>query len=220
MIVNFNAMKKGIFITFEGIDGSGKTTQINALIDRLQAAGISYLLLREPGGTEIGEKIRDILLDKNHHRMCAITELLLYSASRYQLTESRIIPALETGEVVICDRFYDSTTAYQGYGRGIDLDFIRQLNTVATKSLAPDKTFILDITLDERHRRLGRKSLDRLEKEALDFHQRVRAGFLKMAIDEPQRLVVLNGNQNPDKLSNQIWEHFKLIKETKANETK
>ncbi|MGC9364510.1 MAG: dTMP kinase [Fidelibacterota bacterium] len=213
-------MNKGLFITFEGIDGSGKTTQINALIDRLQAAGLSYLLLREPGGTEIGEKIRDILLDKNHHHMCAITELLLYSASRYQLTESRIIPALADGHIVICDRFYDSTTAYQGYGRGIDLDFIRRLNRVATKSLVPDLTFILDISLDERHRRLGQKSLDRLEQEAVDFHKRVRSGFIKMAEAEPERFVLLDGHQKPRALSQQIWNHIQLIKEKKEDGNK
>jgi len=207
-------MKNGIFITFEGIDGSGKTTQITMLIQHLEKAGIPYQLFREPGGTEIGEKIRDILLDKKHDNMLPMTELLLYSASRYQLTKSQIIPALDSGKVVICDRFYDSTTAYQGFGRGIDLDFILRLNAAATDSLVPDKTFILDISLEERQLRFGNKNLDRLEQEALEFHKRVRDGFLKMAMIEPERFIVLEGNQNPKELSKGIWETVKTLKET------
>ncbi|RKY61730.1 MAG: dTMP kinase [Candidatus Neomarinimicrobiota bacterium] len=206
-------MKKGILITFEGIDGSGKTTQINALIQRLQEAGMSYRLFREPGGTEIGEKIRDILLDKKNENMLNVTELLLYSASRYQLTVSEIIPALEAGNVVICDRFYDSTTAYQGYGRGIDLEFIYRLNDIATNSVTPDKTFILDIDLEERRKRLGKKNLDRLERETLEFHRKVRMGFLEMAEQNPERFVVLDGNQAPDELSKKIWNVIKILKE-------
>ena len=208
-------MKNGIFITFEGIDGSGKTTQITALIQHLEKVGIPYQLFREPGGTEIGEKIRDILLDKKHDNMLPMTELLLYSASRYQLTKSQIIPALDSGKVVICDRFYDSTTAYQGFGRGIDLDFILRLNAAATDSLVPDKTFILDISLEERQLRFGNKNLDRLEQEALDFHKRVRDGFLKMAMNEPERFIVLEGNRSPEELSNEIWKTVKTLKETK-----
>jgi len=207
-------MKNGIFITFEGIDVSGKTTQITMLIQHLEKAGIPYQLFREPGGTEIGEKIRDILLDKKHDNMLPMTELLLYSASRYQLTKSQIIPALDSGKVVICDRFYDSTTAYQGFGRGIDLDFILRLNAAATDSLVPDKTFILDISLEERQLRFGNKNLDRLEQEALEFHKRVRDGFLKMAMIEPERFIVLEGNQNPKELSKGIWETVKTLKET------
>ncbi|MBN2602362.1 MAG: dTMP kinase [Candidatus Marinimicrobia bacterium] len=207
-------MKKGIFITFEGIDGSGKTTQITMLIRHLNEAGIPNQLFREPGGTEIGEKIRDILLDNDHDAMQPITELLLYSASRYQLTKSQIIPALESGKVVICDRFYDSTTAYQGYGRGIDLDFIQRLNTAATDGFVPDKTFILDISLEERQMRLGNKSLDRLEQETLEFHKRVRNGFLEMALNSPERFIVLDGNRNPEELSKEIWKTVKTLKET------
>jgi len=193
---------------------SGKTTQITMLIQHLEKAGIPYQLFREPGGTEIGEKIRDILLDKKHDNMLPMTELLLYSASRYQLTKSQIIPALDSGKVVICDRFYDSTTAYQGFGRGIDLDFILRLNAAATDSLVPDKTFILDISLEERQLRFGNKNLDRLEQEALEFHKRVRDGFLKMAMIEPERFIVLEGNQNPKELSKGIWETVKTLKET------
>ncbi|HCL00285.1 MAG TPA: dTMP kinase [Candidatus Marinimicrobia bacterium] len=208
-------MNKGLFVTFEGIDGSGKTTQVNELIRRLAKEGIPYLLYREPGGTDIGEKIRDILLDKNHSSMLPITELLLYSASRYQLTVNSILPALNKGKVVICDRFYDSTTAYQGYGRGIDLDFIHRLNCVATKSLKPDLTFILDISLEERKNRLGEKVLDRLEQENLEFHKRVRKGFIQMANHEPERMVLIDGNRSVIEQSKEIWNYFKNLKDKK-----
>ncbi len=208
-------MNKGILITFEGIDGSGKTTQINELIHRLDQRNIEYQLFREPGGTRIGEKIRDILLDNNHSNMLPITELLLYSASRYQLTMRSIVPALKTGKVVICDRFYDSTTAYQGYGREIDLEFIKRLNAVATESLIPDKTFILDISLEERLQRLDKKNLDRLEREALAFHKKVREGFIAMAREEPERMILIDGNRPSEEISNEIWNHVKLIKSEK-----
>jgi len=208
-------MNKGILITFEGIDGSGKTTQINELIHRLDQRNIKYQLFREPGGTRIGEKIRDILLDKDHSNMLPITELLLYSASRYQLTMRSIIPALNTGKVVICDRFYDSTTAYQGYGRGIDLEFIKRLNAVATRSLIPDKTFIIDISLEERLQRLGKINLDRLEQEAITFHKKVREGFIAIAREEPERMILINGNRPAEEISKEIWNHVKSIKSEK-----
>jgi dTMP kinase len=208
-------MNKGILITFEGIDGSGKTTQINELIRRLDQGNIDYRLFREPGGTRIGEKIRDILLDKDHSSMLPITELLLYSASRYQLTMRLIIPALKAGKVVICDRFYDSTTAYQGFGRGIDLKFIKRLNAVATESLIPDKTFILDISLEERLQRLDEKNLDRLEMEVVVFHKRVREGFIAMAREEPERMVLIDGSRPSEEISKEIWNHVKSIKSEK-----
>jgi len=204
-------MNRGFFITFEGLDGSGKTTQIEAFIQRLTNSGISHQLFREPGGTIIGEKIRQILLDKDHTAMLPITELLLYSASRYQLTMNSIIPALEKGQVVICDRFYDSTTAYQGYGRGIDLNLIKQLNRAATASLVPDLTFILDIELDVRQKRLGKKVLDRLEQETVEFHKRVREGFIQMAHAESERIVLINGNRSADEIASEIWDHFNLL---------
>ncbi|PIS29479.1 MAG: dTMP kinase [Candidatus Marinimicrobia bacterium CG08_land_8_20_14_0_20_45_22] len=201
-------MKNGLFITFEGIDGSGKTTQIAAFIDHLKRLSVSYDLFREPGGTAIGEKIRKILLDKKNMQMSAISELLLYSASRHQLSRESIIPALESGKVVICDRFYDSTTVYQGFGRGIDLSFIERLNSIATDRLVPDLTFILDIDLSERTNRIGVKKLDRLESEDADFQRRVRDGFLKVAKDNPNRFVVLNGSQAVNTISDEILAHF------------
>jgi len=147
--------------------------------------------------------------------MLPVTELLLYSASRYQLTMNMIVPALKAGKVVICDRFYDSTTAYQGYGRGIDLEFIKNLNTAATNALVPDKTFILDICMEERLKRLGQKKLDRLEQEAIDFHKRVRNGFIKMANEEPGRILLIEGNRSSEEISNEIWTHIKILKDSR-----
>ncbi|MBP5493307.1 MAG: dTMP kinase [Clostridiales bacterium] len=202
---------KGLFITFEGIDGSGKSTQIEKLSCDLQNAGISYVLIREPGGTAIGEKIRTILLDKANDRMHARTELLLYEAARAQIVEERIRPELEAGKVVICDRFFDSTVAYQGYARGLDLDAIRYLNNWSTANLAPDITFLFD--LDEetayrrRHGRDGEE--DRLEAEGLSFMKKVRDGYLALSKEE-KRIKVVSALDTPDviyeKIRNAVWE--------------
>jgi len=210
-------MKKGLFITFEGIDGSGKTTQVMEFIRRLKNDSVPFLLFREPGGTKIGEKVREILLDKSNTGMRPITELLLYSASRYQLTYQSIIPALETGKIVICDRFYDSTTAYQGYARGIDLSFIERLNSVATESLVPDLTFFLDISLLEREKRIRDKDLDRLEQEDIEFQKRVREGFFTIAKKEPERVVIIDGSRLSEEISNEIWSNFIKIRKGKYN---
>ncbi|MBO8131113.1 MAG: dTMP kinase [Candidatus Marinimicrobia bacterium] len=185
----------GLFITFEGIDGSGKTTQVNFLVNRLNELSKKYRLFREPGGTYIGEKIRDILLDRNNSELFPVTELLLYSASRYQLTKEKIIPSLIEGYIVICDRFYDSTTAYQGYGRGLNLEFIEELNKFASCNIEPDITFLIDVSIEERYKRLKRKMLDRLEIEDRDFHEKVREGFLQLAQKNKHRVVVIDGNR-------------------------
>jgi dTMP kinase len=214
VLLNLSSMKKGVFLTFEGIDGSGKTTQVNKFIQRLKLEGILFLLLREPGGTKIGEKIRDILLDKDNMEIFPVAELLLYSASRYQLTKQLVIPALESGKVVVCDRFYDSTTTYQGYARGIDLSFIEQLNLFVTESTKPDLTFILDVPLSERNRRVEKKDLDRLEQESIDFQKKVREGFFSIAKKEPNRVILIDGTQEIDTISKQIWDHFLQKKST------
>lgn len=195
---------RGILVTFEGIDGSGKTTQVNMLVDWLCRRSVGYKLFREPGGTSIGEKIREILLDRNSSEMYPATELLLYSASRYQLTRERIIPALEEGYVVICDRYYDSSTAYQGYGRDIDLDFICGLNKFASCGIEPDVTFLLDITVEEREKRLAGRSLDRLELENREFQERVRRGFLELARRYGERFVVLDGGKAPQRIFEEV----------------
>lgn len=227
-------MKRGLLITFEGIDGCGKTTQIQELIKRFDPAWTGeYLLVREPGGTPICEQIRQILLDNANSEMFPITELLLYSASRHQLCREAILPALKKGKIVLCDRFYDSTTAYQGYGRGIDLEFIHQLNRLATDGLIPDLTFIFDISLTEREKRLLRrspdqvgtesgrgKSKDRLEAGEPAFQQRVREGFRKIAAKEPQRVHLIDGMQPVEVIAEEVWQTFQTIwrKHSHANE--
>ncbi|MBO4686980.1 MAG: dTMP kinase, partial [Clostridiales bacterium] len=152
---------KGLFVTFEGIDGSGKSTQISMLSEDLKKKGIPFILIREPGATPIGEKIRTILLDKANSKMHARTELLLYEAARAQIVEERIRPELEKGTVVICDRFYDSTVAYQGYARGLDLDAIGYLNRWSTDELKPDITFLFDLPEEVAYqRRNGREGAE------------------------------------------------------------
>ena len=202
---------KGLFITFEGIDGCGKTTQIELLSKDLEKAGIPYVLIREPGGTVIGEKIRTILLDKANSGMDERTELLLYEAARAQIVKERIIPELNEGKVVICDRFFDSTVAYQGYARGLDLEEIDFLNRWSAAGIVPDITFLLD--LDEKtayQRRHGRSDEeDRLEAEGLLFMKKVRDGYLSRSREEP-RFQVLSALQTPEEIYQQIrktvWE--------------
>ncbi|HMA62374.1 MAG TPA: dTMP kinase [bacterium] len=195
-----------MLITFEGIDACGKTTQIEILTKKLEGEH-DYVVVREPGGTPIGEKIRQILLDNENISMEGKTELLLYSASRYQLTKQKLIPELEKGKIVICDRFYDSTTAYQGYGRGLDIDFIKSLNKFATDDLVPDLTFFLDISLEERRRRIQGVALDRLENEEHQFHRNVRKGFLELNKNN-ERFVKINGEESIKTISKKIWDNI------------
>jgi dTMP kinase len=190
----------GLFITFEGGEGSGKTTQLEALLTHLRSAGREAVTTRDPGGTPIGKQIRALVLDRDHTRMAPAAELLLYEASRAQLVQEIIRPALATDRIVLCDRFIDSTVAYQGYGRRLDLDVIAQLNALATGGLHPDLTFLLDLDpvlglaratqrVAERHERH-----DRIEGEVLAFHQRVRAGYQSIAAAEPERVTVLDAS--------------------------
>ncbi|HDM70295.1 MAG TPA: dTMP kinase, partial [Thermotogales bacterium] len=169
---------EGRFITFEGIDGSGKSTQVELLSKYLEALSIDHLIVREPGGTDVGEKIREILLSKGV-KMTARTEFLLYSASRANLTEKIIIPALREGKIVISDRYFDSSTAYQGFGRGIEMEYVDVINRFATFGLMPDITFIIDVRIETS---IERKNLrDRIESEGLEFLERVRKAYLEMA---------------------------------------
>ncbi len=195
-----------MFITFEGLDYSGKSTQVKLLADALKHENHSILVLREPGGTEIGEKIRAILLDKRISGMTNASELFLFSASRAQLVEEVIKPALESGLVVLCDRFYDSLTAYQGWGKGIPLDTIRVINECASAGVAPDLTFFLDIPVDEVEKRMrrSRTSKDRMESNGKTFYERVRRGFLEMAKQE-RRFRVIDGLQTVDAIQDSIW---------------
>lgn len=191
----------GFFITFEGIDFCGKTTQARKLVSYLRKKGHNVLLLREPGGGKIGEKIRQVLLNKTNSEMTPLTELLLYEAARSQLTERTILPALKEGKAVLCDRYSDSSLAYQGYGRGLERRMIRHVNQIATFKLLPDLTILLDVPVKtslKRGRKEKRKK-DRLEKERFEFHQRIREGFLTIARQNPKRIKVVDGTQNVDK---------------------
>jgi dTMP kinase len=196
----------GIFISFEGIDFSGKTEQARRLFETLRDAGYDAELLREPGGVEIAEGIRHILLDAKNSGMTDRTEILLYSAARAQITKEKIQPLLAAGKIIVADRFVDSTTAYQGYGRRIDLDFVRHVNHFATWGMLPVITFLLDIPLavaEQRQRQSG-KIVDRLEREDRAFHERVQQAYLQLAQAEPRRFVVLDGTPSLDAVAQQI----------------
>jgi dTMP kinase len=188
---------QGVFITFEGIEGSGKTSQTSLLKAFLEERGHKVLVTREPGGSPIGEQIRRILLDPGNHGMEPLAELLLYEASRCQHVEAVIKPALDEGKTVICDRFFDASTAYQGYGRGLGASMVTELNLVATGGRKPDLTIVLDLPVDIGLKRLGR-NLDRIEREAVEFHKRVRQGYLEIAQAEPARVKVVNATGTID----------------------
>jgi dTMP kinase len=191
---------KGLFITFEGIEGSGKSTQAKLLAAWLKARGHRVALTREPGGPYISEKIRKILLDARHHEMQPMTELLLLEASRAQHMAEVIAPALKRGQVVICDRFADSSTAYQGYGRKMDHDLVDRLNRIATGGLWPGLTLVIDLPVDVGFSRAAKRkrSFDRMESQERQFHQRVRNGFRALARSEPSRVKLLDGRFPPD----------------------
>jgi dTMP kinase len=184
---------KGIFISLEGIEGTGKTTQAGLLAEYLSGKGFTVTKTEEPGGTRISLKIRDILLSPESRGIAPVTELLLYNASRVQHIREIIMPALERGEVVVTDRFSDSTVAYQGYGRGIDLGLINSLDLISTNRLRPDITVLLDIDVEtglRRNRRINKK--DRLEMEDVSFHDKVRKGFIELAAKEKERIKVVD----------------------------
>jgi dTMP kinase len=206
-IQRVSASPRGRLITFEGIDGSGKTTQIEKLSARLVQSGIPVRVLREPGGTAIGEAIRRILLDKAHTGMCMETELLLFAAARAQLVREVILPDLENGKWVICDRFLDSTAAYQGYGRQLDPDMIRSLNQLAVGGCWPDVTILLDLPVQAALARLlGRQDKqDRLDHESVAFMERTRQGYRQLAQADPDRIIVMDAAQQETELAEQIY---------------
>lgn len=189
-----------LFITFEGGEGCGKSIQSRALFRWLLKQSIPTILIHEPGGTPLGEKVRR-LLKRGKSEMSPLTELLLFNASRSQLVNDIIKPNLKQGKVVICDRFADSTIAYQGYGRGLDLKVVKELNHIATQGLKPDLTILLDVPAEIGLARKCKGSPDRFEREDLDFHQRVREGFLKLADEEPERFLVVDGKQEREKIA-------------------
>jgi len=199
----------GLFITFEGPEGSGKTTQIRLLAAWLSEAGNDVLMTREPGGTRIGDAVRRLLLDPVHTEMKPETEILLFSAARAQIVGEIIRPHLDKGGVVVCDRFADSTLAYQGYGRQLNLDTLRMITAFATGDLKPDLTICLDLPVDEGLRRKqggDAGEWNRMEQEQLAFHRRVRAGFLALAAAEPARWLVLDATQPILKIQSEIRE--------------
>jgi thymidylate kinase len=199
-----------MFITFEGGEGSGKTTQIQKLAEVLRAAGHSVLTTREPGGTALGREIRRILLDGNNTAIHPTTELLLYAADRAQHVQELVRPALGRNEIVLSDRYADATVVYQGFGRGLDTATLQSLNEMATGGLWPDLTILLDIDprvgLARSHARLSQENSgeDRFEKEALQFHQNVRQGYLRLAQEHPKRFFVLDATLSVEALHQEI----------------
>jgi dTMP kinase len=201
-------MKKGLFITFEGIDGCGKSTQLANAAKNLLQLGYRVITTREPGGTPIAEKIREILTDPDHDEMVNECELLLYCAARAQHVREKIIPAVENGTVVLCDRFQEATFAYQGFGRSINMDHLTMLNSYATGGIQPDLTFIIDITVEKSFSRLEKmnKSKDRLEMNGKEFFTKIRNGYLELALKNPKRVVVIDGDRDIEIIEKQVLE--------------
>lgn len=203
---------KGFFITFEGVEGSGKTTQIKLLAEKLEKKGYEVFLTREPGGTRLGEKIRDLLLDPDNIDMDDRAEILLYAADRAQHVSEKIIPALEAGKIVLADRYIDSNIAYQGYGRKLDMEMVKSINEWVIRKRWPDLTFLLDIDVKiglERARNLtDDKKGDRLEQEIITFYRNIREGYLAMA-DKKERFEIVDADRRSDKIHNDIYQIIK-----------
>tara|TARA_B100002051_G_C16700903_1_gene620936 strand:- start:724 stop:1347 length:624 start_codon:yes stop_codon:yes gene_type:complete len=197
------------FISFEGIDGSGKTTQIEILKERLSSKGYKVIVLREPGGTLISEKIRKILLAKENSDLSNEAESLLFFASRNQLMREKIIPHLEEGCFVICDRFNDSTIAYQGYGFGMDISNLETISNFATINKEPDITFFLDISVSLSLNRRNNIENDRIESKGAQYLEKVRQGFLSISNSQPDRIVTIDASLNIDNIRDMIWSRIK-----------
>lgn len=211
-----------MLITFEGIDGSGKSTQAHLLIDRMRKTGRVPLLVREPGGTDVSERIRSILLEPGLH-IVPFAELLLFSAARAQLVADVIQPALVNGQIVICDRFYDSTTAYQGGGRSVESpEWIGAFNKRVTGGLIPDRTYVFDVSpemaFDRRHKRNATDAAgeDRLESAGKAFYERVRKAYLDLSRAEPNRFMVLDGSESVESLHLKVWNDIRILLEKKG----
>ncbi|MCI4626181.1 MAG: dTMP kinase [Candidatus Magnetoovum sp. WYHC-5] len=198
-----------MFISFEGIDGCGKTTQARLLAEGLEKIGMYLVFTVEPGGSVIGSKIRNILLDPKHKELVPLAELLLYNADRAQHVEEVILPALKSGKVVITDRYIDSTIAYQGYGRGLDMGVLHTLENLVTRGLKPDITFLLDINVEqglERNMLAGK--IDRIQEEDIRFHEMVRQGYLKIGEANPWRFFKIDGGLAKDYIADKIFGIF------------
>jgi dTMP kinase len=205
-------MQKGLFITVEGTDGSGKTTQIKLMEKNFKEMGYDVILSREPGGTRISEIIRDLILDPENKEINPLTEMILYAASRAQHVMEVIRPAIDQGKVVICDRFVDSSYAYQGCGRGVDLKIVADVNRVAIDGVMPDITFFLDIDPEVAiKRRIDATGADRIEQEKIDFHYRVYEGYKKMAFLFPDRIKTIDASKSIEEISSQINRYLKEL---------
>ena len=202
-------MEKGLFITFEGTDGCGKTTQIEMLKDYFEKQGRTVLLTREPGAKGLGTKLREILLNYDGE-VSPVCESFLFLADRAQHVDTIIKPAVARGEIVLCDRHTDSTVAYQGYGRELDIEQIKMLNNIATSGLKPDLTFIFDIDIDTAQKRVG-KNKDRMESAGIEFFKRVRNGYLEIAKQEPERVKLLNGKSPIEEIQNTISNYVEKL---------
>ena len=211
-------MARGKFITFEGGEGCGKSTQVKRLKEALEKDGIEVLLTREPGGTWLSEEIRHLIKDQTTDAPCDRSELLLFLAARAQLVRNVIRPALEEGKWVVSDRFSDSTLAYQGYGRGLPLDDLRRMNDFACEGLKPDLTLLLDVSSETAQARMRKReaatntAADRIEKAGDVFHARLRTGFVELAKAEPERIVTIDANGTPDEVWELVWESMRRFR--------
>jgi len=201
-----------LFITFEGIEGCGKTTQIKRLAWRLEERGVKLISTLEPGGTRIGQDIRKVLLDSKNSHLAPLAELILYAADRAQHIEEVIKPALDQGKWVLCDRFFDATVAYQGSGRGLDMSLIKTLNDLVTKGIRPDLTLLLDCPpetgIERAVKRIninGEAGQDRFEREKMEFHKRVREGYLEIARSEQRRFAIIDATLSEDRVEEEIF---------------
>jgi dTMP kinase len=206
-----------LFITFEGGEGSGKSFQAKSIYKRLSKQKIPVVLTHEPGGTQLGEYVRQILKWTNAY-ISPETELLMFNASRAQLLNEVILPNIKAEKVVICDRYIDSTIAYQGYGREIDIEMVNSINNFTIRGLKPDLTILLDIPPQEGLTRIVGREKDRFERENIVFHQRVRDGYLKMAADEPERWLVIDASQSKDKIRQIIWRRVSRLLSNRSAE--
>lgn len=197
-------MKKGLFISIEGLDGAGKSTQMQFIKEFLEKRSFQVLLTREPGGTNIGEKIREILLDPQHQEMADMTEALLYAASRAQHVEEFILPALKEGKVVLCDRFVDSSIAYQGGARGLGQQAVKDINSFATRGLQPNLTIFFDISPEISLGRIHPEKVDRLEQEKVEFHKGVYDTYLSLAKENPNRIKIVKADRGISEISQDI----------------
>ena len=207
-MIQMSTLDKARFISFEGIDGSGKSTQATLFLDKLIRKGKQGILVREPGGTPVSEAIRHVLLTKGNRQMVARTEALLMTASRSQLTKEVILPNLEQNRWVIADRYADSTLAYQGGGRELNLDWLQDLNKFATYDLEPNVTFVIDILPKEALRRRGQTE-DRIEEEGIAFQKQVRRTYLELAQQYSDRIIVIDGHMDREIIQNNIWDEIK-----------